>query len=51
MKALLKKTSRLIIAVSIPVLFLASCENDLIEPENAMPPKKDIKLPPGAVKY
>ena len=47
MKTLLTKIARVVVAISVPVLIMASCESDLIEPENAIPPKTGIKIPIG----
>ncbi len=47
MKAVFTKCARLLVAISIPVLLMAGCENDLIEPDNAPPPKSKLKK--GAV--
>ncbi|MEQ9439834.1 MAG: hypothetical protein RIG62_12340 [Cyclobacteriaceae bacterium] len=50
MKTFLKKSARIIVMAAVPVLFMASCESDLMEPENAMPPKDTAQLPPGLTK-
>nr|WKN34782.1 hypothetical protein K4G66_20620 [Tunicatimonas sp. TK19036] len=50
MRTLLKKTVLMAIAFSFPVMFLASCESDMVEPENAMPPKDQMQMPPGLKK-
>lgn len=50
MKTLIKRTVRIAIAASFPLLFLASCESDMVNPENAMPPKDQMQLPPGIQK-
>ena len=50
MKTFLKKTARFVVLAAVPVLIMASCESDLIEPENAMPPKDTAQLPPGLTK-
>jgi len=50
MKALFTKCVRLVIAFSIPVMLMAGCENDLIEPDNAPPAKSKMKKGAGVVK-
>ncbi|MGB3586347.1 MAG: hypothetical protein WBA23_07410 [Tunicatimonas sp.] len=48
MKSIVKNFGRLIMITSIPLMLLASCDSDLVEPENAMPPKKTFKKPQRA---
>ncbi len=48
MKITVSKIARAIVALSVPLLIMTSCESDLVDPENAMPPKSKIKIPPGA---
>ncbi len=40
MKAIAKNFGRLIMIATIPVMLMASCEGDLVEPEKAHPKSK-----------
>lgn len=47
MKRIVKSLGRFVMAVSIPLLLLASCESDLVEPGQDFAPKKSkMKVPP-----
>lgn len=47
MKNFTSRIARVILAISVPVLIMTSCESDLVDPENATPPKYKIKRPPS----
>ncbi len=47
MKSIAKTLGRIIMAASIPLMILASCESDLVEPNHDYAPKKSkMTLPP-----
>lgn len=48
MKTTLKKITKFFFALLIPAAFLAGCQEDLAEPGSSMPPKSEIKMPPGS---
>jgi len=50
MKAVFTKCVRFLVAFSIPVMLMVGCENDLVEPDNAPPPKSKMKKGAGVVK-
>lgn len=50
MKTLLKKCVHLVVAASIPVMLMASCESDLMEPEKAPPAKSKLEKGAGVEK-
>jgi hypothetical protein len=44
------KIAKLVLALMIPCIFsLTSCNEDVVEPTNNMPPKWMIKVPPQKV--
>lgn len=45
MNKFLRKTARAIAVFTIPALFLMSCSEDTIEPDNASPEKWKIRTP------
>jgi len=50
MRTLVSKFTRIALIASIPLFIMVGCESDLVEPENATPPKSGMKIPPGAKK-
>ena len=45
MKSILNKIARFSIALIIPAAFMAGCQEDLTEPQNAMPDKDRVVRP------
>ena len=45
MNEFLKKFARLAVVAMIPTLFLMSCSEDTVEPDNASPPKSWMQTP------
>ena len=43
MNKFLRKSARLAVVAMIPTLFLISCSDDMVEPDNAMPKKSSFK--------
>lgn len=45
MNKFLKKFARLAVVAMIPTLFLMSCSDDMVEPDNALPDKSKLGKP------
>lgn len=50
MKSLLNQIARLSLALLIPASFLMSCQENLVEPDQASYPKSKMKKPPSTSK-
>jgi hypothetical protein len=51
MRVSTRRMAKLSLALLIPAMFMfTSCSEDMVDPTSAMPPKDQIKLPPGSQK-
>lgn len=48
MKTTFKKIANLLLILSIPSAIFSACQEDIADPQGSLPPKSEIKKPPGS---